>query len=59
VPPVIHPPGSPRRNKHGYLTQAAIDTATHLRERGRRKVGEPAATTEPNPEDRFPDEPPF
>ncbi|HEY2195100.1 MAG TPA: HNH endonuclease signature motif containing protein [Actinomycetospora sp.] len=51
-PPPAPPPGSPRRNKHGYLTQAALDTAARLRRRAREQ-------TEPNPEDRFPEEPPF
>ena len=66
-PPPTPPPGSPRRNKHGYLTQAAIHTAAHLRQRARERAGntdpdpEPVTETEtgPNPDDRFPEEPPF
>ncbi|MDT7741231.1 MAG: hypothetical protein QOE59_309, partial [Actinomycetota bacterium] len=56
VPPPVHPPGSPRRNSHGYLTRAAVDTAARLRQRARDR-GE--TETENNPEDRFPEEPPF
>jgi hypothetical protein len=60
IPPPAAPPGSPRRNKHGYLTRAATDTAARLRERARHPAGEdPDPDTEPNPDDRFPEEPPF
>jgi hypothetical protein len=60
-PPPTPPPGSPRRNKHGYLTQAAIDTAARLRERARHRTAQPDPDAEPgpNPDDRFPEEPPF
>ena len=60
-PPVTPTPGSPRRNKHGYLTQAATDTAAHLRERARNRASHPDNETEqePDPDDRFPEEPPF
>ncbi len=56
------PPGSPRRNKHGYLTDAALTTAAHLRERARARAGEPTASDtehDQNADDRFPEEPPF
>jgi hypothetical protein len=56
--PPTPPPGSPRRNTHGYLTQAAIDTAARLRERARENP-EADPEAEPNPNDRFPEEPPF
>jgi Domain of unknown function (DUF222) len=58
VPAATHPPGSPRRNKHGYLTRAAIDTAARLRQRARHQP-ETEAVAGQNPEDRFPEEPPF
>ena len=68
-PPPTPPPGSPRRNKHGYLTQAALDTAAHLRQRARDRACDPGpdpepeadtqTATEPNPDDRFPEAPPF
>ena len=58
-PPPTPPPGSPRRNKHGHLTQAAIDTAARLRERARRRTAQPDPGVEPEPDDRFPEEPPF
>jgi hypothetical protein len=60
-PPPTPPPGSPRRNKHGYLTQAAVNTAARLRERARHRPGQPDLDAEPgpNPDDRFPEEPPF
>jgi hypothetical protein len=59
-PPPAPPPGSPRRNKHGFLTRAALDTAARLRRRAREQT-EPAPEvgTQPNPDDRFPEEPPF
>jgi hypothetical protein len=65
VPPPVHPPGSPRRNQHGYLTRAAVDTAARLRQRARDRAGnrnddpDPETEAEPQPDDRFPDEPPF
>ena len=59
VPPPSHPPGSPRRNNHGYLTRAALETAARLRERARHRARESDPDTEPNPDDRFPEEPPF
>jgi hypothetical protein len=60
----VHPPGSPRRNQHGYLTHAALDTAARLRQRARDRTQpdtepETETETEPNPDDRFPEEPPF
>ena len=56
-------PGSPRRNRHGFLTRAAQDTAERLRERARNRRGTPEPTpdteTDQTAEDRFPEEPPF
>ena len=59
LPPPVHPPGSPRRNKRGYLTQAAVDTAAHLRQRARDRAGNRNDDPDTTPDDRFPEEPPF
>jgi hypothetical protein len=51
-------------NQQGFLTRAALDTVARLRRRAREQTGHATATdaetgTEPNLDDRFPEEPPF
>jgi hypothetical protein len=48
-------PFTPRRNRHGHITDAAHETAEHLRRRAAEKV-EPQ---ESELDDRYPDEPPW
>jgi hypothetical protein len=57
-PPRTRPPGSPRPNQHGLLTDAARSTAAHLR---RRAAADNAAadTRPPPPPGSYPEEPPF
>jgi hypothetical protein len=57
-PPPTPPPGSPRPNTHGHLTRAALDTAARLRQRTHNNAAHDGES-EPNPDDRFPEEPPF
>jgi hypothetical protein len=62
------PPGQPRRNRHGHLTDAARATADRVRARAdtRGGPGPGERTGQPHypldehpPDDRWPDEPPF
>ena len=62
APPGSHPPGSPRRNRYGYLTDAALAAAARLRHRGRQQPEPepgPDDVSRSDPHDRFPEEPPF
>jgi hypothetical protein len=54
------PPGQPRRNRYGYITDAARATAAHLRERAHGGTAGPGpAPTEQEADLGYPDEPPF
>ncbi len=60
-PPRPRPPGSPRPNRHGHITQASRDTAARLRERARdtNEVHTDDTAPEATPDDRYPEDPPF
>ncbi len=59
-PPPVHPPGSPRRNRHGFITAAARASSTRLRRRADDRDGRGEHEPELDvPPDRYPEEPPF
>lgn len=57
-PPRTRPPGSPRPNQHGLLTDAARSTAAHLHRRAAANEATVDARSCPSP-DPYPEEPPF